>query len=150
MSIIDEFQAIREELSGDILDLTLETLLNGMRLAFQISESSIGEIIGLHGYIKNIEKPFRGVYVFSDQDNKVQATARFQDGEMLVEDDGAEQWDLKVSFKDARAFWKFIFSGGNDIVASILANDVEVYGNVNYLHKFGFMAKDLMKRLGLA
>jgi hypothetical protein len=150
MSILDEFQAIVGELSADISDRALETLLNGMSLAFRISESGIGKILGLDGYSKNIEKPFSGVYVFCNEDEEVEATARFQNGEMLVFNDGAEQWDLKVSFKDVRAFWKFILSGGDDIVNSILANDVEVYGNVNYLHKFGFMAKDLIKRLGLA
>jgi hypothetical protein len=150
MSILDEFQAIVGELSADISDRALETLLNGMSLAFRTSESGIGKILGLDGYSQNIEKPFSAVYVFCNEDEELGATARFQNGEMLVFKDGAEQWDLKVSFKDVRAFWKFVLSGGDDIVDSILANDVEVYGNVNYLHKFGFMAKDLIKRLGLA
>ncbi|MFH0957763.1 MAG: hypothetical protein V1897_03585 [Pseudomonadota bacterium] len=150
MSIIDEFQSTVEELSGDISDWALETLLNGMSLAFRISESGIGNMLGLDGYNRNIEQPFRAVYVFCDEDKAMEATARFLDGKMLVSKDGTEQWDLKVSFRDVKAFWRFMLSGGDDIVDSILANDVEVYGNVNHLHKFGFMAKDLIKRLGLS
>ena len=69
---------------------------------------------------------------------------------MLVErEPDLDNWDIKVTFKDVDALWKFIFSGGTDIIDSVLANDVQVYGNLNYLFKFGFMARDLKERLGL-
>jgi hypothetical protein len=42
----------------------------------------------------------------------------------------------------------FIFSRDQDILNSILANQVEVDGNLNYIYKFGFMARDLAKRVG--
>jgi hypothetical protein len=31
-----------------------------------------------------------------------------------------------------------------------LANEVAVDGNLNYIYKFGFMARDLVHRLGVA
>jgi hypothetical protein len=33
---------------------------------------------------------------------------------------------------------------------SLLANEVEVEGNLNYIYKFGFMAKELLQRLGMS
>ena len=42
-----------------------------------------------------------------------------------------------------------MFSRDQDILNSLLANDVEVDGNLNYVYKFGFMARDLGHRLGV-
>lgn len=124
---------------GTISDQSLEALLRTMQWAFE----------NIDGYDENIKKPtpFEAVYVFGADDGSVQATARFHDGNMVVYDTPAAQWDLKVSFKDVAAFWRFIFSGGDDILPLILNHEVEAYGNINYLHKFGFMAKDLKKRI---
>ena len=43
----------------------------------------------------------------------------------------------------------FLFSRDQDILDSLLANDVELDGNLNYIYKFGFMARDLGRRLGV-
>jgi hypothetical protein len=135
-------------LSGSIADWTLENLLNAMKLAFDASNSGLGSLVGLQGYHANIEG-FNAVYAFATENNAVQAAAIFEDGKMRVKRQAPNEWDIKVTFKNVEAFWKFIFSGGQDILDSLLANDVEVYGNVNYLYKFGFMARDLKDRLAL-
>jgi formate--tetrahydrofolate ligase len=102
----------------------------------------------LHGYDANIEY-FNAFYAFATEKGAVRSAAIFKDGEMLVDrDPELDQWDIRVNFKNVDALWKFIFSGGTDIVESVLANDVQVYGNLNYLFKFGFMARDLKERLG--
>lgn len=134
------------DLSKSIADLTLENLLNGMKLAFDASNSVLGPVFNLDGYHANIDG-FNAVYAFATQDDTVQAAALFENGKMSVKTHAPSEWDLKVTFKNVEAFWKFIFSGGQDILDSLLANDVEVYGNVNYLYKFGFMARDLRERL---
>ena len=136
-------------LSGTIADWTLENLLIAMKLAFEASSGFPAALLGLQGYDTNIAD-FNAVYAFATENNAVQSAAIFKDGEMLVErDPDLANWDIKVTFKDVDALWKFIFSGGTDIIDSVLANDVQVYGNLNYLFKFGYMARVLKERLGL-
>jgi hypothetical protein len=138
-----------DSLSGTIADWALEDLLQVMKHAFELSDDVIlAPIVGLEGYSANIRE-FNAVYGFESKDASVQATAVFKNNKMEVKEDGPETWDMKVMFTDARAFWNFIFSGGQDIVQSILDNEVEAYGNLNHLYKFGFMARDLKERLGL-
>jgi hypothetical protein len=138
-----------EGLSGTIADWTLENLLIAMQLGFEASNAFPAALLGLQGYHANIEG-FNAVYAFATENGVVQSAAIFRDGEMLVErNPELENWDIRVNFRDVDALWKTIFSGGTDIIDSVLANDVQVYGNLNYLFKFGFMARDLKERLGL-
>jgi hypothetical protein len=140
------------DLSDKMADWTLEHLLTAMKLAFEASESFPAALLGLQGYHANIED-FNAVYAFATkdatEDDGVQTAAIFENGEMWIEETAPDKWDVRVDFKNVPAFWKFIFSGGQDIVESLLDNDVEVYGNLNYLYKFGFMARDLKERLRL-
>jgi|WetSurSiteA1Bulk_404760.scaffolds.fasta_scaffold34027_1 hypothetical protein len=141
-----------EGLSDKIADWTLEHLLTAMKLAFEASESFPAALFGLQGYHANIED-FNAVYAFATkdatEDDGVQTAAIFRNGEMSIQPIAPNTWDVRVDFKNVPAFWRFIFSGGQDIVESLLENDVEVYGNLNYLYKFGFMARDLKERLRL-
>jgi len=56
---------------------------------------------------------------------------------------------IRVTFKDWTALRDFLFFGDQDILDSLLENKVEVDGNPNYIFKFGFMARDLGRRLGV-
>jgi hypothetical protein len=56
---------------------------------------------------------------------------------------------VAVTFKDSAALLRFLFSHDQDILDSLLSNDVAVDGNVNYIYKFAFMARDLIGRLNL-
>ncbi len=129
---------LKKELSANATDKFLEFLLSGMDLAFSISK----------GYRKNIED-FKGCYLFRTADNLVAATVTFKDGDMKVyeDEDEIEDWDVRVTFKDSAALISFLFSKNQDIINSLLANEVEVDGNLNYIYKFGFMARDLVRRL---
>lgn len=129
---------LRDQIYGQATDEFLELLLKGMDLAFFFSGS----------YRRNIQG-FRGKYLFRTADNAVAASAIFQDGDMQVREDGIKDWDVMVTFKNAAALRAFLFSKDQDILNSILANEVEVDGNLNYIYKFGFLAKDLGKRLGV-
>ncbi len=145
-----ELGRLMDTLGGSIADWTLESLLKVMKYAFIVSDDALlARIVGLEGYSANI-KGFKAVYGFESNDKKVSAAAVFEDGKMHVEENAPAEWDLKVDFENVRAFWDFIFSGGQDILQPILDNNVEVYGNLNYLYKFGFMARDLKDRLGLS
>ena len=129
---------LRRELIGKATDFFLELLLKGMDLAFCLSK----------GYRKNI-KNFKGRYLFKTADNLVAAAATFENGSMDVHKDAIDNWDVVITFKDAAAFKDFIFSKNQDILDSLLKNEVEVDGNLNYIYKFGFMARDLGHRLGV-
>ena len=131
-------KGLKKELCGKATDKFLELLLMGMDLAFCLSK----------GYRKNI-KDFEGRYLFRTADKLVAAAATFKHGDMEVQKEAIDDWDVRVTFKDADALNAFIFSRDHDILDSILANDVEVDGNLNYIYKFGFMARDLGRRLGI-
>ncbi len=127
-----------EELYGKVTDKFLEFLLGGMDLAFCLSK----------GYRKNI-KDFEGRYLFRTADNLVAAAATFRDGDMKVHKAAIDDWDICITFKDTAALNAFIFSRDQDILDSLLKNDVQLDGNLNYIYKFGFMARDLGRRLGV-
>lgn len=127
-----------DELLGEVTDKFLEILLYGMNFAFWLSR----------GYRKNI-KDFEGRYLFRTADNVVAASAIFKDGDMDVCSDAIDGWNVRITFKDDAALRAFLFSQNQDILNSILANEVEVDGNFNYLYKFGFMARDLAHRIGV-
>ncbi|MCK5381646.1 MAG: hypothetical protein KAJ81_09260 [Candidatus Latescibacteria bacterium] len=129
---------LREELYGKATDTFLELLLKGMDLAFCLSK----------GYRKNIKK-FEGRYFFRTADQLVAAVAIFKNGNMKVREEATDEWNVRITFKDAEALRAFLFSGDQDILDSLLKNDVEVDGNLNYVYKFGFMARDLFHRLGV-
>ncbi len=129
---------LRKELEGRVTDKFVEFLLEGLDLAFALSRS----------FRKNI-KDFEGRYLFRTADDLVAASAIFRDGNMNVREEAIDDWDTRVTFKDAAALRDFIFSRDQDILDSILANTVEVDGNLNYIYKFGFMARDLGHRLGI-
>ena len=109
-----------------------------MDLAFTISR----------GYRKNIEN-FEGRYLFKTADNLVTASVTFAKGDMKVHSQAIDDPNVTIAFKNPKALWAFIFSKDQDILDSLLANEVEVDGNLNYIYKFGFMARDLSHRLGV-
>ena len=127
-----------EELCDKVTDTFLELLLSGMDLAFCLSK----------GYRKNIMN-FEGRYLFRTSDDRIVVAATFKGGDMKVHGSTIDDWDTRITFKDGPALRAFIFSRDHDILNSILANDVEIDGNFNYLYKFGFMARDLARRLGV-
>jgi hypothetical protein len=127
-----------EQLEGKVTDEFLELLLRGMELSFCL----------LKGYRENIEG-FTGTYVFRTEDGRVGCSAVFSDGDMDVESRPRSPYEVRVSFKDAKALWGFLLAENQDILDSILANDVDVDGNLNYIYKFGFLARDLQHRLGV-
>ncbi|MBZ5655725.1 MAG: hypothetical protein LAO56_10660 [Acidobacteriia bacterium] len=138
--LVDRFaRQLKAELYEKMTDDFLEALLRGMDWAFLLSGS----------YRRNIEG-FRGVCVFRTLDNKVATTAVFEDSHMSIEDQARSTYNVRVSYQDAHALWSFLLSENQDILDSILKNTVDVDGNLNYLYRFGFLAKDLTRRLGVA
>jgi hypothetical protein len=127
---------LKKEALGDLTDHCLEFLLSGMKWAFFFSRK----------YRKNI-KGFSGAYLFRTGEGLVAASVVFDGRKMTVLKNANDRWDVRVTFKDVQAFWKFIFSRDQDILNLVLANEVEIDGNLNYIYKFGFLARDLAHRL---
>jgi hypothetical protein len=130
---------LRCALEGTLTDKFLEILLGGMGLAFLL----------LRGFRRNLTG-FSGRYLFRTADGAVAAGARFANGHMQVLHEEDRAYDVAITFQNPAALRKFLFSRDQDILASILANEVTVDGNLNYIYKFGFMARDLVHRLGVA
>lgn len=128
-----------DELSGAATDAFLELLLTGMDLLFLLSKS----------YRRNL-KGFRGRYLFRTADDQVRSGVVFCGEKMVRHPGGIDDWNVRVSFKSVAALKSFLFSRDQDILNSLLRNEVEVDGNLNYVYKFAFMARDLGKHLGLA
>jgi hypothetical protein len=138
-SLVQRFsKPLADQLCGKVTDDFIELLLRGMELSFCLSK----------GYRENI-RDFAGTYVFRTDDGKVGCSAVFHNGEMEIESHVCSPYEVRVSFKDPRALWRFLLAENQDILDSILANEVEVDGNLNYIYKFGFMARDLQHRLGV-
>jgi hypothetical protein len=147
-----------DRLSAGLADDSLETLLTIMKWSFEASKFNDEHIIhpfpALEGFHRNLQAcdsatGFKAKYVFKSENGGFEASAVFQYGDMEVLEEAVKDWDICIAFKDVPAFWKFLFSGGKDILTAVLTNDVSVKGNLNYLYKFGFMARDLGHRLGL-
>jgi hypothetical protein len=127
------------QLEGEVTDEFLELLLHGMKLAFTLSPD----------YRQNL-RGFRGTYVFRTADGAVAVSARFADGGMHIDADALPDWDVRVTFETPQALWSFLLSKDQDILNSILRDEVEVEGNLNYVYKLGYMARELVQRLGIA
>lgn len=131
-------RAFVAELGGVATDKIVELLLVAMEGAFAV----------LPGYRNNL-RGFRGRYVLRTADGRVDAAALFTPGKMSMRTTAVEAPDVTITFKSPAAFRRFLSSEEKDILESLLANEVEVDGNLNYVYKLGFMARHLLLRLGL-
>jgi hypothetical protein len=133
-------QALKDELEGKLTDKFVEVLFLSMQVAFTL----IGD------YRRNNLRGFRGRYVLCTADRRVAVSAVFRWRTMKVKTFAVAKPNVTITFKDAGAVRRFLFSKDQDILASLLANEVEVDGNLNHVYKLGFMARDLTRRLGFA
>lgn len=125
------------ELGGTVTDGFLELLLRAMGFAFELSPA----------YRRNIEG-FEGVLLFTAGDG-VAASATFQNGQMTMGHEHIDHPNAQIAFRDPAALRAYLLSGGQDILQAILENKVETKGNLNYIYRFGFLARDLARRLGV-
>ncbi|MFC1822094.1 hypothetical protein ACFL9T_05255 [Thermodesulfobacteriota bacterium] len=109
--------------------------------AFEISED----------FRENI-KNFEAQYLFRTDKDSVHAFVMFEQGAMEVHAGNKDHPpNVTVTFKNADVLQRYLFSlaKGRDqgILELLLANDVQLDGNWNYIHKFLFMVGDLHHRL---
>jgi hypothetical protein len=132
-------RALLTELEGVATDKLIELLLVVMDLAFAV----------MRDYRESNLGGFRGRYVLRTADGRVEASALFAPGKMSMRTTAVAERDVTVTFKSPAAFRRFLSSKEKDILESLMANEVEVDGNLNYVYKLGFMARHLLLRLGI-
>jgi len=125
-----------------LTDEFLELLLNGMGWAFYLSKKYRTDNLNFEGY-----------YLFktSDRDDKVEASVVFKKGKMTVYNKAYDRHvpSVTVIFENSKALCDYIFSKDQDILNSLLKNEVQVTGNLNYIYKFGYMARELTDMIGI-
>jgi hypothetical protein len=134
-----EARALKDALEGKLTDKAVELLFYAMDAAFLLLASYRCHLRG-----------FTGSYVLRTADNKVAASALFANQKMTVRRDAIPSPTVVITFKTAQALRRFLSAKEPDILDSLLTNDVEVEGNLNYVYKFCFMARDLTRRLGIS
>ena len=92
---------------------------------------------------------FRGAYLFRTADGAVAVSATFAEMKMQVHEQAVDAWDVMVTFESARALCSFLLSRNQDILDSLLRDEVTVDGNINYVYKLGFMVRELTRKLGI-
>ncbi len=112
----------------------LEVLLDLMKIVYSLPL----------GYEKNI-KNFTGRYQFLDMTREIAVGVDFHDGSMHVKEGEIDDPHIKITFKDGSALMKFLLEPNQDVLAAMLHHEVTPDGNLNYLYKFGFMARQLQK-----
>lgn len=139
---------IVEDLRSLLTSKVLKALLGIMKRAFEASKGNLLKQYGpLKGFHRNLEN-FKGCYLFGTFDGTY-ISAKFENGGITIEEKSCDDWDVRVMFRSDAVLLDFLIFGKMDILKPLLHNDVQVDGNVNYLAKFGFMARDLLVRSGL-
>ncbi|MDR3012821.1 MAG: hypothetical protein LBU70_06390 [Chitinispirillales bacterium] len=90
-------------------------------------------------YRLNIKK-FDAKYVFKDKSGKLYVTAEFKSNKLRVGRKQIRDPEFTLIFKDGKTLISMLFSESLDILDSILNQDVNFEGNINYLNKFAYMA----------
>jgi hypothetical protein len=122
-----------KSIMSEMTETFLEFLLWGMKLYLIIDPD----------YRRNIND-FHGLYRFRDRAGRVNVLVKFAHGKMTYSEDPVPVADVTVFFKDERSLRNFIIAPKKDIMNSLLNNEINVSGNLNYLYKFGFMANNLL------
>lgn len=117
---------------SELAEEFLQSLLTLMQIVFVVN----------HQYRGNIED-FNGRYQFCSEDGEVTVGVIFSNKRMKVVEGIIDKPHITVTFRNGRTLLNFIISPRQDILGSMLKHDVRTEGNLNYLYKFGFMAKQL-------
>jgi len=91
---------------------------------------------------KNIAD-FEGKYLFRSKDDRITVSAVFENGLMKVSEKKISDPHVTLTFKDGKTLLNYLLSPKQDILGSILKQDVVPEGNFNYLYRFAYMAKRL-------
>ena len=126
------WEKFQNSFTSEVAEEFLQTLLTLMQIVFAVNYDYRGNI-----------KNFEGRYQFCSKDGEVTIAAVFHNGRMDVMEKKINRPDITITFRDGKTLLNFIISPRQDILGSMLRHDVVTEGNLNYLYKFGYMAKQL-------
>lgn len=126
------WEKFQNSFTSEVAEEFLQTLLTLMQIVFAVNYDYRGNI-----------KNFEGRYQFCSKDGEVTIAAVFHNNRMDVMEKKIDRPDITITFRDGRTLLNFIISPRQDILGSMLRHDVVTEGNLNYLYKFGYMAKQL-------
>lgn len=129
---------LKKELQGKATDAMLELLFTVMRIALIVHKDYRKNIIG-----------FTGSYSFESKDGSVAASAIFANGKMSVKRTALANPTVRVKFDSPQSVCDFLLNPDPNVFDFILENRLSYYGNLNYMMKFGYMAKKLKSLFGL-
>ena len=95
---------------------------------------------------RNIEN-FKGLYQFKSKDDGLAVLLEFDDGDISFREGLSDDATVTVIFKDGRSLIGFLLSQKKDVFRSLLNNEINVSGNMNYIYKLGYMANHLQLEL---
>jgi hypothetical protein len=126
------WEKFQNSFTSEVAEEFLQTLLTLMQIVFAVNYDYRGNI-----------KNFEGRYQFCSKDGEVTIAAVFHNNRMDVMEKKIDRPDITITFRDGKTLLNFIISPRQDILGSMLRHDVVTEGNLNYLYKFGYMAKQL-------
>ena len=132
-------QKLNDALSAEITEEGFKLLLKGMALFALIDPE----------FSKNL-KNFNGRYLFKTINRPVNVAVTCKDGKMSVYEKTLQHYNVRVDFKDYKAVVDFLTDPDLDVLDQMLNQKLQFSGNLNYLYKFGYMARHLMQRFGIA
>lgn len=135
ISLIED---IIDDASSEAMDKFLFFILEAMSLMFKLKKD----------FKKNIED-FTAKYSFCSSDGKMGVTASFKNSKMKVHDSYSKEHTTSVSFKNGIVMAKFLFSPNPDVISGLLDNALTLDGNMNYMFKFIYMARQIPEYLGI-
>ncbi len=119
-------------LAGELIEEFLQLLLTLMRVALIVDPR-------LH---KDVEG-FEGRFQFLSDDGAVAVVAEFFGRCMHVYEGEINDPNITVRFTDSRALMRYLLEPQQDILMSMLQHKVTPEGNLNYLYRFGYLARRL-------
>jgi hypothetical protein len=121
-----------ESLENGVADDILQLLLDVMSLTLLVDKK----------FRKNIEN-FSGCYVFQDKTGKVYVVANFDKNKLKVSAKKIDIPTFTLIFRDGNSLIKFLLSPSPDILNALLNQEIDFFGNINYINKFAYMAMHL-------
>ncbi len=129
-------QDFRSSVESEIAEEFLQAMLNLMKLVYSLPLK----------YKENIRE-FQGRYQFLDRNRDITMAAIFDNGSMEVIEGVIDNPNITVSFRNGRTLMNYLLAPKQDVLLSMFRHDVQTEGNLNYLYRFGFMARQLQRLL---
>ncbi len=130
---------LADRLGAEATEEVFKLLLHGMELAFCVDAE----------FRRNLDG-FAAGYLFASADGPINVAVTYGKRRMCVREGTLAKPNVRVDFRDYRAVLDFLTQPDPDVLDMMLNQKLTITGNLNYLYKFGYMARHLLHDLGIA